>query len=467
MSPSFKITACVGLFMVATLTGCATNAFNYKPASHDIVANNGVTVQVDEFRNNLGFPDPTRIRFNVVLDRPASQAIREAVVTELRQAGYQIGPSPTRVSGSIDDFGVDGRPVRATFTITKEPSGQTLFSQSYSTPSQRSSVYDEEANIRGIQTLVLQFINAPQARSIFTSGGLPPVQQVQAQPVPGSAVSLSPAPPPSDVDRAPVRSGASRTNAYAIVIGIEQYREKLPKADFADRDAKLVGEYLTKVMGYPEENVIVRTNDKASMNDVVKYLESWLPNNVEKDSSVFIYYSGHGAPNTKTGDAYLVPYDGDPTFIEKTGYPLKKLYAQLESLPTKDITVVLDSCFSGAGGRSVIGKGLRPMGLSMEHSISAAGKAVVLAASSGDQVSSTYEEKGHGLLTYFFLKGLQGAGDLNKDGNIDMAELYEYVKPNVSKVARKQYNNEQTPQLLASPDSLKRGGGRLIERTSP
>ncbi len=273
-------------------------------------------------------------------------------------------------------------------------------------------------------------------------------------------------PPPSDVDRTPVRASAPRKNAYAIVIGIEQYREKLPKADFADRDAKLVGEYLTKVMGYPEENVIVRTNDKASMNDVVKYLESWLPNNVEKDSSVFIYYSGHGAPNTKTGDAYLVPYDGDPTFIEKTGYPLKKLYAQLESLPTKDITVVLDSCFSGAGGRSVIGKGLRPMGLSMEHSISAAGKAVVLAASSGDQVSSTYEEKGHGLLTYFFLKGLQGAGDLNKDGNIDMAELYDYVKPNVSKVARKQYNNEQTPQLLGSPDSLKRSG-RLIERSAP
>jgi hypothetical protein len=270
----------------------------------------------------------------------------------------------------------------------------------------------------------------------------------------------------SDIDVVPAWKTPTRKNAYAIVIGIEQYREKLPKADFADRDAKLVGEYLTKVMGYPEENVVVRTNEKASMNDLVKYLESWLPNNVEKNSPVFIYYSGHGAPNTKTGDAYLVPYDGDPTFVDKTGYPLKKLYAQLESLSARDITVVLDSCFSGAGGRSVIGKGLRPMGLSTEHSISTSGKTVVLAASSGDQVSSTYEEKGHGLLTYFFLKGLQGEGDLNKDGNIDMAELYEYVKPSVSKVARKKYNSEQTPQLLGSPDSLKRGG-RLIERSTP
>jgi hypothetical protein len=269
----------------------------------------------------------------------------------------------------------------------------------------------------------------------------------------------------SDIDIVPAKKTPNRRSAYAIVIGIEQYREKLPKADFAEQDAKLVGEYLTKVMGYPEENVVVRTNDKASMNDLAKYLESWLPSNVEKDGSVFIYYSGHGAPNTKTGDAYLVPYDGDPTFVEKTGYPLKKLYAQLESLPTKDITVVLDSCFSGAGGRSVIGKGLRPMGLSIENPVLASSKTVVLAASSGDQVSSTYEEKGHGLLTYFFLKGLQGEGDLNKDGNIDMAELYEYVKPSVSRIARKQYNNEQTPQLLGSPDSLKRGS-RLIERAA-
>jgi len=286
----------------------------------------------------------------------------------------------------------------------------------------------------------------------------------QTVPAPqSSTVSTAPA---SDVDTLPSAKGRPHKNAYAIVIGIEQYREKLPKADFADRDAKLVGEYLTKVMGYPEENVVVRTNDKASLTDLIKYFENWLPNNVEKDSSVFVYYSGHGAPNPKTGDAYMVPYDGDPTFVDSTGYPMKRLYAALDKLPVKDVTVVLDSCFSGAGGRSVLAKGAKPMGLSVDHSLGSIGKTLVLAASAGDQISSAYEEKGHGLLTYFFLKGLQGEGDLNKDGNVDMAELYEYVKPSVSRIARKQYNNEQTPQLLGSPDALKRGG-RLIERASP
>lgn len=273
--------------------------------------------------------------------------------------------------------------------------------------------------------------------------------------------------PRSDVDRVPAFSSAKKKNAYAIVIGIEQYREKLPKADFADRDAKMVGEYLTKVMGYPEENVIVRTNDRATRTDLEKYFEGWLPNNVEKDSPVFIYYSGHGAPNTKTGEAYLVPYDGDPTFVDRTGYPIKQLYAALAKLPTSDVTVVLDSCFSGAGGRSVIAKGMRPMALTVEDPMLGSGNTVVLAASSGDQVSGTYEEQGHGLLTYYFLKGLQGDGDANRDGVIEMTELYDYVKPNVQRIARKQHNNEQTPQLLGKPEALKKGGGRLVERARP
>jgi uncharacterized caspase-like protein len=310
-------------------------------------------------------------------------------------------------------------------------------------------------------TAVVQLLRQAEAKEMGLA-------QAPAAPPQVAAVPTPPAPAiQSDVDRVPTVKTAAKKHAYAVVIGIEQYREKLPKADYADRDAKLVGEYLTKVLGYPEENVIVRTNDRATRTDLVKYFEEWLRNNVEKDSSVFVYYSGHGAPNTKTGEAYFVPYDGDPSFVESTAYSVKQLYAALDKLPARDVTVVLDSCFSGAGGRSVLAKGARPMGLSIENATLASGKTVVLAASGGDQISNSFEEKGHGLLTYYFLKGLQGEGDVNKDGTIEMAELFDYVKPNVQRVARKQYNNEQTPQLLASPDILKRGGGRLLEGVKP
>ncbi len=252
----------------------------------------------------------------------------------------------------------------------------------------------------------------------------------------------------SDVDELPSVKAKPNKNAYAIVIGIEEYRQKLSKADYAVNDAKTVTEYLTKVMGYPEENVVTLTNDHAALGDFVKYFEKWLPNNVEKDGSVFIYYSGHGAPNAKTGDAYLVPYDGDPSFIEQTGYPLKKLYESLNKLQAKEIVVALDSCFSGAGGRSVIAKGARPLVMNLQSNMILSNNMTVLSASSGDQISSTYDEKGHGLFTYFMLKGIKNEDVVKPDGSIKMDDLFGYIKPQVERIARKQYNNEQTPQLI-------------------
>jgi len=73
----------------------------------------------------------------------------------------------------------------------------------------------------------------------------------------------------------------------------------------------------------------------------------------------------------------------------------------------------------------------------------------VLAASSGDQISSTYDQKGHGLFTYFMLKGIKNEDVVNPDGSIQIDDLFGYLKPQVERIARKQYNNEQSPQLIA------------------
>ncbi|MEK6652982.1 MAG: ankyrin repeat domain-containing protein [Nitrospirota bacterium] len=268
------------------------------------------------------------------------------------------------------------------------------------------------------------------------------------KPTPSVPEKFSVSTPKSDVDELPLVKAKPNKNSYAIVIGIENYRQKLPKADYAVNDAKTMTEYLTKVMGYPEENVITLLNDHASNVDLVKYFEKWLPNNVENGGSVFVYYSGHGAPDPKSGSAYLVPYDGDPSFIDETGYSLKRMYAALGKLPAKEVIVALDSCFSGAGGRSVLAKGARPLVMNLQNAVDLPSNMTVLSASSGDQTSSTYDEKGHGLFTYFMLKGIKNEDVTRQDGSIKMDALFGYIKPQVERIARKQYNNEQTPQLF-------------------
>jgi hypothetical protein len=255
-----------------------------------------------------------------------------------------------------------------------------------------------------------------------------------------------------------------QANRYAIVVGIEQYRERIPKADFAERDARDMAQFLAKRGGYREENVIVRLNEQATKSDLEKYFEAWLRNNVDANSSVFIYFSGHGAPKAETGEAYIVPYDGDPAFIEQTGYPLKRLYQALDKLPTKNVVVMLDSCFSGTGGRSVLAKGARPMALTVEGLSYSGTRAVVLSATSGSHISLADQEKGHGLFTFYALQGLGGDADANGDGAIDVQELFEFLKPQVQRVARRVYNTEQVPQLIIPSGLVSQPPFRLIER---
>lgn len=255
--------------------------------------------------------------------------------------------------------------------------------------------------------------------------------------IPVPAPAAAPAPPvASDLDALPAAAPAM-SKRHAVVIGIERYRESLPAADFAAGDARLAAEYLKRVLGVPEENVALLTDDRATRGDFEKYFERWLPNRVEAGDEVYVYFSGHGAPNPAKGDAYLVPFDGDPTYIEQTGYPVAKLYSQLAKLPAKSVLVAMDSCFSGAGGRSVIAKGARPLVNVASAELPA--KVTVLSASAGDQISNSYQEKGHGLFTYFLLKGL-------KEKGADFKAAFDYLKPEVTRVARRQYNADQEPQ---------------------
>ena len=231
---------------------------------------------------------------------------------------------------------------------------------------------------------------------------------------------------------------------YAVVVGIEKYAD-LPEAKFAERDAQAVRAHLV-AMGFPERNVVFLSGARASKAGLTKNIESWLPNNVTPESTVFFYYSGHGAPDSTTSLAYLVPSDGDPQYLRDTAYSVKRLYKKLGALKAKRVIVALDACFSGAGGRSVLAKGTRPLVTKIAAAEDEAdGKIVSLTASAQDEISGMIEKQGHGLFTYYLLRGLNGAAQ-GPDGKVTVKGLYDYLSPRVQNAARRD-NRAQTPQL--------------------
>jgi hypothetical protein len=242
---------------------------------------------------------------------------------------------------------------------------------------------------------------------------------------------------------------------WGLIIGIEDYAH-FPSVDYARKDALILKEYFIKVLGVPEENLISLIDSGATKARLEGYLKEYFPSNVSQDSTLYVYFAGHGAPGTKKGEPYLIPYDGDTRFIDQTGYKLVNFYKDLNNLKIQNVYVFLDSCFSGFAARAaeMLVKGARPALIHVKDVSAPPGSIISLSATSSGQISNAYPEKEHGLFTYFLLRALNGGADSNDDGWTSVKEMYGYVKGHVTRVARRM-SADQTPVLMPSPDKLK------------
>jgi regulator of sigma D len=73
---------------------------------------------------------------------------------------------------------------------------------------------------------------------------------------------------------------------------------------------------------------------------------------------------------------------------------------------------------------------------------------VIFSGAGKDQVSHWYPAKRHSLFTYFFMKGLKGDADKNKNKSITVSELKNYLHENVPYRARRLSGREQTPVVV-------------------
>lgn len=287
-----------------------------------------------------------------------------------------------------------------------------------------------------------------------------------------AALAWAQAPPPQETQRdlkldkptqvAPVTVPRS----YALVIGISQYKN-LPASGqlkFPERDAESIYTALISAEGgqFPAENVHRLIGAQATLANIRLELEHWLPSVAKDDDRVLIYFAGHGF--ISAGKAYLAPADIDLKNITGTAYPMETLGEVIGSRIHGRWKVLLtDSCHSGAitpeADRAQVNKSL----LDLHRSLFS------LTASRDREVS--YEDSrwggGHGVFTYYVIKGMEGEADTNGDGQVTADELAEYVHTNVRKDTQEQQNPTSErgsfdPQML-----LAYNPGRAKAGTAP
>ncbi len=250
----------------------------------------------------------------------------------------------------------------------------------------------------------------------------------------------------SSVDRPTFKAPRNR-HMFALVIGVEKYPGGLPSVQFADRDSRAV--YRTLIaLGVPPDHIKRLTNGTATRGGIKGGIR-WLGRNAKPDSTVWVYFSGHGAPGAH-GHTYLVPSGGNPNDLRDTAYRETSFYNDLNRLHAKRVLIALDACFSGRPGRSVIGKGVRALvTVVKEGSFPRTGKLIAFSAAKADQEAGPDEKTGHGLFTYYFLKGIDGGA--KRAGHVTVGSLSRYLKRKVPAAASLDNNADQVPQVEPKP----------------
>ena len=253
----------------------------------------------------------------------------------------------------------------------------------------------------------------------------------------------------ADIDNKIPASNMKNPDSIAVIIGNKDY-EKTDNVKYAINDALSMKRYIIDVLGYDQTNVFLIKNAKKGDFDTyfgtIENHRGILSTHVKpnKKSDVFIYYSGHGAVGANTKKGFLVPVEADPQRVELGGYSTETFYKNLSYINARSFTIILDSCFSGA-------KRVSPMKILWSHDKIKLKNGVLMTSSRGTQYSSWYEEKQHGLFTYFFLKGIQSKkADFNHDHEITLKELFQYVSDRSNGVpyySLRLNNIEQNPTI--------------------
>ncbi len=246
-------------------------------------------------------------------------------------------------------------------------------------------------------------------------------------------------------------------NGIAVIVGNHTYDDpSIYPVKFAKQDAEAVKNYVVKTLGFLEENIVYIENASfAELRSIfgTETEDGKLSSLVFPDQSdVFIYYSGHGVPGMNDQRGYLLPTNVRAEDANSSGYSLGLLGTNLSKLQAKSITLVVDACFSGLSEEGNIIKDASPVYIDVSGPFTLISNGTSFFATGGKEIASWHSEQKHGLFTYYFLKGLRGEADIDKNNNVTVSELEKYLMNYVPYQARKLYDRRQTPFISTSQE---------------
>lgn len=247
---------------------------------------------------------------------------------------------------------------------------------------------------------------------------------------------------------------------FAVVIGISDYQNPdVPDLQFAAADARAFHDFLLSpaagMGGFDPANVRLLVEEQATARAVRTALADALQGATPGDL-VIIYLAGHGVPDpSRLEDFYFLSHDADRRELRETAVDFDWISELLRESHTYQTIL-----FTDAGRTATVGPtgraALRPNEVNevlTQQPAEPAGRFVAFTASQPGQISQEGAQwgGGHGVFTYYLLRGLGGEADEDRDRVVNLGELMEYTRNGV----RRETRNAQIPTIsLTAYDRL-------------
>ena len=244
--------------------------------------------------------------------------------------------------------------------------------------------------------------------------------------------------------------GQTPPKQFALIIGNDNY-QFVPRLKTAVADARAVQDLLKQRFGFETTLLLNATRDQI-VSALNVYRRTLAP-----DSSLLIYYAGHGYNDTRVDKAYWWPVDARPD--DNTNWiGAEVITTNIKGTAARHVLIVSDSCYSGM---------LRGVTLNQDRAALTSDRARTLSrlsvrssrellASGGNEPVSDSGGGGHSVFAAALLRSLERMDQ----SQFAARELFDEVLTSVAG------NSAQTPQFDRLRDSGDDGGSFLFTRAS-
>ncbi|WP_427157181.1 eIF2A-related protein [Aliinostoc sp. HNIBRCY26] len=246
------------------------------------------------------------------------------------------------------------------------------------------------------------------------------------------------------------------TKLWLLLVGVNQYQDtQLPCLRYAAVDCQALAEALTAAT---QEQFIQKQiniyHDFATELPLLTNIRDRLQqitDAAQPTDTILFYFSGHGMLQPQTQQAFLCLADTQKDNLENTGLAVSELLELLSNSGVQNQIIWLDACHSG--GMTLRGLNPTPQLLAVLQQRAAKSKGFyALLSCDTEQLSWEFPELGHGVFTYYLMRGLRGDA-ADQHGVISADGLYRYVYHQTLQYI------DKTNQQLRLINQQKRGKG--------